>query len=50
MPSHQNSQVVVELKGLADRYEKAVVEEDKLTAGPSSPPPPLHHNWNRFGL
>ena len=49
MPSHQNSQVVVELKGLADRYEKAVVEEDKLTAGPSSPPP-LHLNWNRFGL
>jgi hypothetical protein len=33
-----HSQVVVELKGLADRYEKAVVEEDKLTAGPSSPP------------
>ena len=27
-----NEKVVLELKGLADRYEKAVVEEDKLTA------------------
>ena len=27
-----NEKVVVELKGLADKYEKAVIEEDKLTA------------------
>lgn len=27
-----NEKVVLELKGLADKYEKAVVEEDKLTA------------------